>query len=468
MYGAMWDEYDEGTQFLPAITKTASLPQDEHHRFRLIAYDVDGYDVPPDWYMRIAGYASALVKGECPIDDRFPEQELRDWRPKYEVRPALPSLLASGSGSGDTSGQGQSYRDVLSTEVETGNPDEAPPPPYSLEAGEGSDVQPVASAGPETPISTRPNIPRQDSRLPPPIPPRPYFQPGRLPSLKLGPGIAPAIPLNSRPTTLPDTPSHPHPPALPNHRPLTAPSSPHRLSPNRAAPRQMQSSYPGQYTLDPQPPPRHQMHDSPGPSSFSPPTVPPLVPNVPPRPQPGSPWHPPPPGTHPAWSNQDWNYPNTMPMPMPPTPPAQFPTPGSQPPNSYDPPDGYGYPTMPHTPPISGPQRFSPGLPSPAPPPLPHHHPCKSRCHRPSGDNCRVGMLKHLSVAILDSSRGRPEYLPQLPPPPPPPPLPHPPLVVSPHPSGGRKITETLIHSINSVSAGSSHSPFLFVFGYSR
>jgi hypothetical protein len=45
------------------------LPCDEGGKFSLIAGDIDGYDVPPDWYMQIAGYGSSLVKGERNNDD---------------------------------------------------------------------------------------------------------------------------------------------------------------------------------------------------------------------------------------------------------------------------------------------------------------------------------------------------------------------------------------------------------------
>ncbi|KAI6028939.1 hypothetical protein EDC04DRAFT_2926311 [Pisolithus marmoratus] len=53
IYGAMWDEYDEGTVFMPVVSRSSQLPV--HRDFNFIALDVDGCDLPSDWYMRIAG-----------------------------------------------------------------------------------------------------------------------------------------------------------------------------------------------------------------------------------------------------------------------------------------------------------------------------------------------------------------------------------------------------------------------------
>jgi hypothetical protein len=416
MYGAMWDEYDEGTQFMPAIAKSAALPQDESHRFTLIAYDVDGYDVPPDWYMRIAGYGSALLKGERYIEDRFPEKDLRDWAPKYEERATLQSLLASGSGSGSTSGQGQSSRDVLNIVEQTKGQDEIPPPPYSLTDDGSSSAKPVLSQGPEPPILTRPDLVRQESRPPPPVPPRLGSRSSHVPY-----GVAPAVPLASRPRppstspprsspvplsprpTLSLTGPRPTPPLTPRPTPpLTSRPTPPLTSPPRSpaplqyrpsltahhdqaptssyhtsAPQQapMLSSYPGQHSQVQRPPSGHghghgpQRHDS-GSSSFIAPTIQLPMPNIPSIPQPGDAWSPSL-SAQPAWSHQEWKRPGPM-------PPAQFPTPGPVP-SSYDyqspynepysfpevmRPADYGFPAL-HSPAILEPQQLNPGPPPP-------------------------------------------------------------------------------------------------------
>ena len=40
--------YDEGTAFLPVVSKKRQLPV--HEKYGFMALDEDGYDLPPDWY----------------------------------------------------------------------------------------------------------------------------------------------------------------------------------------------------------------------------------------------------------------------------------------------------------------------------------------------------------------------------------------------------------------------------------
>ncbi|KAI9436136.1 hypothetical protein BJY52DRAFT_1329542 [Lactarius psammicola] len=397
MYGAMWDEYDEGTQFLPAITKTEDLPHDENHKFSLVAYDVDGYDVPADWYMRIAGYGSELVKGEQHLEDRFPEKELRDWEyshPKTEIRPSLEPMLAGGSGinggaSSSTGGEGQSYEDWLKTEGQGKDKEEAPPPPYSLEAEEPTSVQSVAAQGPPAPITTRPEPPHTDSRPPPPVPPRHDSQSGPSAPSQSGTGAAPPVPLSSRPTSIAATPGPSQSPSLFGHGPSQSAYHSQATSSNLAAsqPVLVQSSYPGQHPSAPQPPSPYSQDTSAGSSSYTRPTVQLPTPNFTPLPQPASPWSSQP-STPPVWPPQDWSYPSQ------PLAPSRFPVPPTQAP--YGSPSGYSeslaFPeamrpmgpadygfTMPQTTPILGPQQLSPG----PPPPL---EPRESRNRASSGD----------------------------------------------------------------------------------
>lgn len=51
MYGAMWDEYDEGTAFMPVVQtkRQVPLPVGEGGKYRFMALDEDGYDLPGDW-----------------------------------------------------------------------------------------------------------------------------------------------------------------------------------------------------------------------------------------------------------------------------------------------------------------------------------------------------------------------------------------------------------------------------------
>ena len=50
MYGAMWDEYDEGTAFLPVVPKKFQVPLPAGGgKYKFMALDEDGYDLPSDW-----------------------------------------------------------------------------------------------------------------------------------------------------------------------------------------------------------------------------------------------------------------------------------------------------------------------------------------------------------------------------------------------------------------------------------
>ncbi|KAH9075652.1 hypothetical protein EDB83DRAFT_2515354 [Lactarius deliciosus] len=387
MYGAMWDEYDEGTQFLPAITKTEDLPHDQDHKFSLIAYDVDGYEVPADWYMRIAGYGSELVKGERHLEDRFPEKELRDWEyshPKTEIRPSVEPTHASGSGingggSSSAGGEGQSYEDWLKTEGQGNDKEEVPPPPYSLEAEQAAGVQSVTAQGPPAPITTRPSPPQKDSRPPPPVPPRHDPQSGPSTPSQNDTGTAPPVPLSSRPTSTAASPGPSQLPSLLGHGPPQSAYHSQATSSNLAAsqPVPVQSFYPGQHASVPQPPSQYSQDTTAGSSSYTRPTVQLPTPNFTPSPQPASPWSSQPP-TSPVWPPQDsWNHPSQS------LPPSRFPVPPTQ--TSYGYPSGYGEPiafpevmrpmgpadygfTMPQVTPILESQQFNPGPPPPLEP----------------------------------------------------------------------------------------------------
>ncbi|KAG6854198.1 hypothetical protein C0991_009511 [Blastosporella zonata] len=137
MYGAMWDEYDEGTAFMPVVEKKRMLPVSDKHPF--LSLDEDGYDLPSDWYMRICGFAAEGLRSERRIFESFPSKELQDYwasRPKYEDVDHTSGNFVSGTskGTGDDvsgGGEGQSYQSWLDAQKE--DKEELPPPPYSLE-----------------------------------------------------------------------------------------------------------------------------------------------------------------------------------------------------------------------------------------------------------------------------------------------------------------------------------------------
>ncbi|KAE9406347.1 hypothetical protein BT96DRAFT_851638 [Gymnopus androsaceus JB14] len=136
MYGAMWDEYDEGTALMPVVEKSRMLPHSEKYTF--MALDADGYDLPADWYMRICGFAAEGLRSERLIHETFPSKELQDYwatRPHYEEVNTKSGDFVSGSSSEGGEG-GQSYQNWLASQKD--NKDELPPPPYSLEAEEAA------------------------------------------------------------------------------------------------------------------------------------------------------------------------------------------------------------------------------------------------------------------------------------------------------------------------------------------
>ncbi|KAF9235835.1 hypothetical protein BU15DRAFT_77559 [Melanogaster broomeanus] len=109
IYGAMWDEYDEGTAFMPVVSSASQLPA--HTSYDFLALDADGYDLPSDWYMRIAGsYRTIGEYGRITWSQTL-------WRTSRgaEKRQSAPS------------GHGKQRREVK------GAIDEPPPPPYTEE-----------------------------------------------------------------------------------------------------------------------------------------------------------------------------------------------------------------------------------------------------------------------------------------------------------------------------------------------
>ncbi|TFK71702.1 hypothetical protein BDN72DRAFT_837263 [Pluteus cervinus] len=166
MYGAMWDEYDEGTAFMPVVETKRLLPDTD--RFSFMALDADGYDVPSDWYMRICGFAVEALRSERRIFESFPSKELQDYwssRPRYEEVSQKSGEFISGSsqaGASGSGGDGQSYEQWLAAQRE-GDKEEPPPPPYSLE-----DDEPVAPAQTAQPV--QPTQPTQAIQPQPPVP----------------------------------------------------------------------------------------------------------------------------------------------------------------------------------------------------------------------------------------------------------------------------------------------------------
>ena len=62
LYGAMFDEVDEGT----AMFKVAASPRDAPREVATVTLDADGEQVPADWYLRLAREAQRRLLAIAP------------------------------------------------------------------------------------------------------------------------------------------------------------------------------------------------------------------------------------------------------------------------------------------------------------------------------------------------------------------------------------------------------------------
>ena len=70
IYNAMFDEVDEAT----AMYKIAATTDDQPVGVDLISMDTDGYKLPNDWYLQLAGAATQMLRGEIPLTTDIPLQ----------------------------------------------------------------------------------------------------------------------------------------------------------------------------------------------------------------------------------------------------------------------------------------------------------------------------------------------------------------------------------------------------------
>lgn len=68
LYGAMFDEVNEGTAIYKVVPKRSMAPVEASW----VALDADGYDLPSDWYMRLAGYAKKMLDKQIPLSGTLP------------------------------------------------------------------------------------------------------------------------------------------------------------------------------------------------------------------------------------------------------------------------------------------------------------------------------------------------------------------------------------------------------------
>lgn len=68
IYVAMYDEVDEGT----AIYKLAENKNQIPTSGKFVTLDIDGYKIPGDWYLRLTGEASKMLRGDIPLTSGIP------------------------------------------------------------------------------------------------------------------------------------------------------------------------------------------------------------------------------------------------------------------------------------------------------------------------------------------------------------------------------------------------------------
>ena len=68
IYGAMFDEVDEGT----AMFKVAATPAQLPAQGAFVPLNMDGYALPGDWYLRLAGEATKMLRGDTPLQATMP------------------------------------------------------------------------------------------------------------------------------------------------------------------------------------------------------------------------------------------------------------------------------------------------------------------------------------------------------------------------------------------------------------
>jgi hypothetical protein len=68
VYIAMFDEVDEGT----AIFKLAENKSQTPTTGQFVTLDIDGYDLPSDWYLKLAGEATKMLRGDIALSSNIP------------------------------------------------------------------------------------------------------------------------------------------------------------------------------------------------------------------------------------------------------------------------------------------------------------------------------------------------------------------------------------------------------------
>jgi hypothetical protein len=68
VYGAMFDEVDEGTAMYKLAPTAAQLPA----QGTFVPLNIDGYNLGSDWYLRLADQAGKMLRGDIPLQSQIP------------------------------------------------------------------------------------------------------------------------------------------------------------------------------------------------------------------------------------------------------------------------------------------------------------------------------------------------------------------------------------------------------------
>jgi hypothetical protein len=68
IYGAMFDEVDEGTAMFKLAPTATQLPA----QGAFVPLNADGFNLPSDWYLRLANEAGKMLRKEIPLQSKLP------------------------------------------------------------------------------------------------------------------------------------------------------------------------------------------------------------------------------------------------------------------------------------------------------------------------------------------------------------------------------------------------------------
>ena len=68
IYGAMFDEVDEGTAMYKLAPTAAQLPA----QGTFVPLNIDGYNLGSDWYLRLADQAGKMLRRDIPLQSQMP------------------------------------------------------------------------------------------------------------------------------------------------------------------------------------------------------------------------------------------------------------------------------------------------------------------------------------------------------------------------------------------------------------